>query len=292
MSNEINIDEINTLKEKINYYRDKKFNDDKSRYGITIGIHAPARKGKTLTSVALATWYLIDNPYIKGIISNVNLDLSSLGLQDMVYPLTDLKKISLDEYMDFIILTDEFRSIIDSRMSSSYANMFVTNILRDTGKSRQIHLLTDQEGSSIDKRVRRNTDLVLVPEVYREKDICIVKMFENYDQYFMVDAYRKVPEWKVEFSFRISEWGKYYDTFQKIPAYYLTWEPSEYGERFLGWIDKTGYGEHPDFMIKTATLTLWKEETGEFISDSQKSALLEWLKYNTELPMYGRTKKP
>ena len=281
---------INIIKEKIEGFRDAKFEDDKDRYGITIGIHSPARTGKTLTAVTLSVWWLLDNPFIKGIISNVGLNLKPLNLQDKVKPLSDIKKISGDEYLDYIILTDEFRSIIDSRMSSSFRNMFVSNILRDTGKSRQIHILTDQEGSSIDKRVRRNTDLVLVPRVDRKKDVCIVKMFDSYEQYFLVDAYREINEWKIQFQFKISDWGIYYDTFQKIPVTLITWEPPEYGERFISWTEKTGYDNHPDFFVKTATLNLWKEETGEYISDSQKTALMEWLRYNTDLPMSGRTK--
>lgn len=281
---------INEIKDKIEGFRDAKFEDDKDRYGITIGIHSPARTGKTLTAVTLGVWWLLDNPFIQGIISNVGLNLNSLGLQDKVKPLTDIKKISGDEYLNYIILTDEFRSIIDSRMSSSFRNMFVSNILRDTGKSRQIHILTDQEASSIDKRVRRNTDLILVPKVDRKKDICTVKMFDSYNQYFTVDAYREINDWKVQFQYKISEWGKYYDTFQKIPPTFITWEPPEYGERFIDWATETGYMEHPDFLVKTATLNLWKEETGEYINDSQKTALMEWLRYNTELPMTGRTK--
>ena len=38
-----------------------------TRYGITIGIHSPARTGKSLTAVMLAVWYATRLKDIKGI---------------------------------------------------------------------------------------------------------------------------------------------------------------------------------------------------------------------------------
>lgn len=279
------------LQEKIDEVSEAKSHSGVKRYGITIGIHNGARTGKTLTSVMLALWYAMNIPEIQGILSNVHLkNLDRIGLEGKFRPITDLKSIGADEYKNFILLTDEFRSIIDSRMSGSFKNLFISNILRDTGKMKQIHILTDQDANAIERRVRINTDLVLYPQVNPKDATCTVKIFDGYDQFYYIRGFDRIDEWEIEFKYNIMDWVDYYDTEQKIDEYYLTFEPQEYANKFIEWINGTGYSKHRDFVIKTSTLTLWKEETGEFISDSQKSALMEWLRYNTKYPMTGRKK--
>lgn len=280
------------LDEQINRVKTAKYGDYEKRYGVTIGIHNGARTGKTLTAVMLSLYYMLKIKSLKGILSNVFFqNLDELGLDGVYHPLTDIKKISGDEYKDYIIVTDEFRSIIDSRMSGSFKNLFISNILRDTGKFRQIHLLTDQDANAIDRRVRVNTDIVLHPQVNLKSKLCRVKIFEGYDNYYYCRAYGMITEWDIWFEFPIMDYARFYDTEQKIGEYYLTFKPDEYAEQFLTWIRKHEYDKHPDFTIKNATVNLWKETEGIYINDTQKSALLEWLLYNCGYPVYGRREK-
>jgi hypothetical protein len=265
----------------------------KHRYGFTIGIHSPARTGKTLTSVMIALSILIRWKMIKGIITNINLfNLDKLEVNKPVIPLENIKMIKEEEYKNYIILTDEFKRIIDSRMSSSFANMFISNLLSDTGKQSQIHLLTDQNASAIDKRVRGNTDLILYPLVNLKTGLCVVKYFDMpnpYYTFFLEEAYSRLHSWKKQFKFEFEPYYDYYDTEQKIDEYYLEFTPKEHGELFIQYLEEKKYINHPDFKIKQATISLWKQEKGIRITSEQKSGLMEWLLYNTDLNITGRT---
>jgi hypothetical protein len=110
---------------------DEQNTQSEREYGRTIGIHAPKRKGKTLTMVMLMMHYLESLSYIKGVVSNLNLTLPP-PYDRVCKPITDLKRIS--DYSSYILALDELRNIIDSRMSSSFKNIFISNILKDTGK--------------------------------------------------------------------------------------------------------------------------------------------------------------
>jgi len=242
----------------------------------------------------LTIWYLqYLGERIKGVLSNVKLEnLDLIGMEGKYKPLTDLKNIN--NYKGYILLTDEFRSIIDSRMSSSFKNLFISNLLRDTGKFKQIHILTDQDENAIDRRIRRNTDVVLHPTVNINDMTCTVKIFESYNQYYLIRGYDQINSWNIEFTYPIMDYAIFYDTEQKIEEYYISFEPREYYKHFRDWLVDTGYINHPDFMVKKSTLQLWKEENpdiGTFISGSQLSALLEYIKYNSDLPVYGRKKE-
>lgn len=261
-----------------------------TRYGITIAIHNGARKGKTLTAVALTLYYLFKFKDIKGVLSNVKL----YDIPKPYIPLADMKQISDRDFENYIILTDEFRSIIDSRMSSSYKNLFISNILRDTGKFKQIHILTDQDANSIDRRVRGNTDYVLHPTINLDTLICNVKVFGNpeqnesaYDTYYRARAYGLIDSWVDEFEYDMLPIFDHYNTGEKIEEYYITFTPEEYADEFIKWFKDKEYDKHNAFKIKKSTLVLWKQTEGVYISSEQMSALIEWLTYNTDYPIYG-----
>lgn len=260
------------------------------RYGVTIGIHSGARTGKTLTAVMLTLWYLENISDIKGVLSNVIFkNLDKVGMDNKYRPLKDLKKLA--DYKSWIILTDEFRDIIDSRMGTSFKNIFISNILRDTGKFRQIHILTDQDANSIDRRIRVNTDAVLSPRINLREGYCRVYMFPNYDSYYTARGYGMIEESPNFFDYEIQPFFKFFDTEQKIDIYKLRFEPSEYCEMFDEWLTESNYLNHPDFMITNATLKLWKEEKDIEITSSQLSALREYIKYNRDYPIYGKSKQ-
>jgi len=262
----------------------------KTPYGITIGIHNKHRSGKTLTAIYLIILYLIDREYVKGIISNVHLkNLDSLGYGDYYKPLQDIKNIKQEEYKNYILFTDEIRRLVDSRMSPSFKNRFISNLLADTGKFKQIHIYTDQEYGAVDKRIKVNVDAVLYPIIDLRKDRVVVYSFENYRQFELAmweDGF--LQKWDAKFSFTASKFYDYYDTEQPIDDYRLTFTPKEYAVIFFDWLKDTGYEEHTDFKLTGRTINLWKQETGEYINSEQQSALLEWMKYNTDFKMSGR----
>ena len=57
---------------------DNQNRDFERQFGRTIGIHNRKRTGKTLSAVMLALLYLDILPYIKGVITNINLKFESL----------------------------------------------------------------------------------------------------------------------------------------------------------------------------------------------------------------------
>lgn len=248
-------------------------------YGRTIGIHSPARTGKTLLAVFLIIYYLERLDYLKGVISNVVLNLESIGRYNDYIPLKNIKNIKKEEYKNYIILTDEFRRLIDARMSGSFKNRFISNLLADTGKFRQVHILTDQEASSVDKRIRRNADAVLVPNVNFNSGLCKVVTLPNYDSYFRLDAYGLLDSYddpKTEFSFEFRKYYRFYDTEQPIDDYIITFEPEDYLEMLLDWMRLKGYDKR-EIPISKGLLTLWKEQIGVDITVEQLSALMIYI---------------
>jgi len=249
---------------------------EESQYGRTLGIHSPKRTGKTLLGVALIIYYLETLDYVKGVISNVVLNLERIGRYNDYIPLKNIKNIKREEYKNYILFTDEFRRLIDSRMSSSFKNRFISNILSDTGKFKQIHILTDQEASSIDKRIRVNADAVLRPDVNFKTGLCTVTIAPNYRTYFEMDAY---DVWGTKvlpfFKFPFREYYDLFDTEQKIDEYVLTFEPKDFTDMFIEWMHDKTYDKRKDIVINKAMLTLWKEEKGISITQTQLSALLQ-----------------
>jgi len=272
---------------------DKRF--DEYHEGITIAIHNKKRSGKTITCIKLALHYLSELDWIKGVITNVRMNFDMIeGLEKKVLPLENIKYISGDEWRWYLLVTDEFRRICDSRMSSSFKNRFISTLLADTGKLGQIHLLTDQDWHAVDRRVRLNVDYILFPRIIRKEKtkLCEVSIFDGYKQFRSVLSFPEVfEEWEDRFYYPIEPYYQFYDTTQHIEDYIIKFEPEEYSEKFHKWLDKTKYIEHPDFKLKIATLKLWKRETGEYISNEEISGLMEWLRYNTDLPMKGRSKQ-
>lgn len=252
---------------------------EEGQFGRTIGIHSPARTGKTLLAVFLTIYYLERLDYLKGVISNVVLNLEKIGRFNDYIPLKNIKNIKKEEYKNYIILTDEFRRLIDARMSGSFKNRFISNILADTGKFRQIHLLTDQEASSIDKRIRRNADAVLVPNVNFRTGMCKVINLPNYDTYFRMDAYGSLDNYNnpdAEFEFEFRKYYGFFDTEQPIEDYVITFEPEDYMDLLLEWMKSKNYDKR-EIPISKGLLILWKEQAGIDITSEQLSALMVYM---------------
>lgn len=262
----------------------KEFSVHPQQYGKTIGIHSPARTGKTLTMVFLILYYMeLLGDWIKGVMSNVTLHI------DEYKPLTDIKMISRDEYKNYIIATDEFRGLCDSRMSGSFKNLFISNILRDTGKFKQVHILTDQDSHAIDRRIRVNADAVLKPQVDRDTGMVTVKVCPNYKTFFYVEGMDLWNEWNTEFYIEdYPSLFKYYDTEQKLDDYVLTFTPEDFFNDFMGWFEKKGYDKQDDIPITSATLKYWKQDEGVPITTEQITALMEHMVRESDLNIKKR----
>ena len=262
----------------------KEFEVHEQQYGKTIAIHSPKRTGKTLTMVFLILHYMdLLGDWIKGVIGNVDVYV------DGFRPMTDIKMISNDEYKNYIIATDEFRGLCDSRMSSSFKNLFISNILRDTGKFKQIHILTDQDSHSIDRRIRVNADAVLKPQVDRNTGLCTVKVCPNYRTFFYLEGMDLWDEWDSEFYIEdYPSLFKYYNTEQKLADYVLTFTPEDFYEDFIKWFEEKEYDEQENIPVTSATLKYWKQDVGVPITTEQITALLEYMLRESDLNVKKR----
>jgi hypothetical protein len=284
----IEVTPIDSIINDILYGRRKE--DKNKRYGITIAIHSGARTGKSLTAVALIVGLLLRWTEIKGVITNSRrLFLDKLPVKKEYKHLEDINIIKQEEFMGYLIYTDEFRRLCDARMSTTYKNLLISNLLADTGKLSQIHVLTDQDSMGVDKRVRVNVDIIMIPEMNLKTGICKVRYFESYWDYWNTYSHPlKLKLWDKYFMYEFEPYYKYYDTEEKIGEFYLKFEAEDYFKSFNEWIHETGYIKHPSFKIKNSTLDLWEESTNIYISQKQKRALMEWMLYNTEYSIKGR----
>jgi hypothetical protein len=262
----------------------KEFDVHEQQYGKTIGIHSPKRTGKTLTMVFLIVYYMdLLGDWVKGVISNLDLYM------DNYIPLIDIKMIGRDEYKNYIIATDEFRGLCDSRMSGAFKNLFISNILRDTGKFKQIHILTDQDSHAIDRRIRVNADAVLRPLVDRDTGVCTVKVCPNYRTYFYIEGMDLWDEWDSEFYIEdYPSLFKYYNTEQKLADYVLTFTPEDFYVDFMKWFEEKEYHKQDDIPITSATLKYWKQDSGAPITTEQITALLEYMLRESDLNVKKR----
>jgi hypothetical protein len=249
-----------------------------TQFGRYIGIHNRARSGKTLTAIWAICYYLQRLNYIKGVISNVILNLKPIGLQDKYVPFKNIKMLKKYEYKNYIVFIDEFRRFCDARMSTSFKNIFISNIIADAGKFKQICILTDQDASAVDKRIRGNVNAVLRPEVNFKTGYCNVIIAPSYNSYFLNDGYDSWGKGILpSFKFPFREYYDLFDTEQKIDEYLLTFEPKDYADEFIEWMQKKGYDKIENVVINKPMLTLWKEENGVSITQMQLSALLQYM---------------
>lgn len=259
------------------------------QFGKIIGIHAPKRKGKTLTKIMCVNYFLDALPYMKGVICNINLTMPEPYTNKYI-PMKDIKMMGMDEYRKHIIAVDELGHMMDSRMSTSFRNMFVSNLVADTGKFEQIFVYTAQDANQIDRRIRNNVDRIFRPSINFQTGLMTVKVIENYQTYFKIDAFDDWNSYDIEFYFPFRQYYSWYNTKEKVEEYIITFEPSDYLELFMKWWEEKGYHEQ-GIMITKATLDLWKETNPIQINKGQISALMEHMLRETDLPMYSRRRK-
>jgi len=85
----------------------------------------------------------------------------------------------IDDIHSGIFLADELWLWLDSRVSSSKRNRFVSAILAKSRKRDLDILYTSQSFSQVDKRVRKITDFVAVPSHNEASHRCTIRIYTN-----------------------------------------------------------------------------------------------------------------
>lgn len=188
---------------------------------VLIAIVGGLGSGKTLCLTYMGLKY-----YSQGFQLYSNYDIKNpttgLPLSDYIQSDTDLERVK-----DGYFLADELWNWCDSRMSSASANRFISGLLLKSRKRGFSLVYTTQSMGQIDKRVRDNTDFIIVPcinLVYGGKKIKIqqsllepvsLKPFWEYSQVqaFVFSANEVLLD---EFEFRAADIGQFYNTNEEI----------------------------------------------------------------------------
>jgi len=243
------------------------------KYGETFAIHNPKRFGKTLTAVFIIIRRLRTEPDIAGVVSNIWLNLKSIGMQHKYHFLEDIETIKKLKGK-YILFIDEIRRYVDSRMSISLKNRFISNLLADLGKQRVDFYYTDQDALAADKRIRLNVDYVLAPFYAPHSKWCSVYIFDSIQR--MIDFLEfgmGRPLWR--YAFYAPPYFKYFDTEQKIEDYMARFKVEEYVNQYLRWKSKNGY---EDAKTDYQMLNLWCATEGISLSATEKSAMLKFMR--------------
>jgi hypothetical protein len=184
------------------------------------GIVGGLGSGKTATLTFMGLMY-----HAQGfkLYSNYNISFGGSPLSECVYSNDDLDRVK-----DGYFLGDELWSWVDSRMSSSHANKFVSNILLRSRKRGFNLIYTAQNFHQIDKRIRDITDYIILPVSFIRKDDMDIKIRQSilkpislkpYLPYtfigaFVLDAdFERVVD---TFTFKLEPITKIYDTSEEV----------------------------------------------------------------------------
>lgn len=239
-------------------------------YGDITAIVGPKRCGKSLTATALIKRWLEVRRYRK-VLSNMFFDFSSVGLENKFMALDDVDEIKKLKGRN-VLFIDEMRRFVDSRMSSSMKNRLISNLLADTGKQKIDFIYTDQDYWAVDKRVRLNVDMILVPFYDILTGICYVRAFNSEAQYEDItfrDVMSSVP---ICFQFRGRPFFKFFNTEQKIEDYYLKFKPDNFLYDYLEWAKKQEIKKNRLKWIK-----LWNSLTGIGLGSDECSSLFNYI---------------
>ena len=255
-------------------------------FGDTIAIHGPKRTGKTLLAIFIIIERLKESlslygDYIEKVLTNVELDLTSLGLQDKYEAFTDIEQIR--NFVNGIIFLDETRRLADSYLSQSQQSRFTSNLLADTGKQKDDFYYTDQSPTGPPIRIRTNIDYVLAPQydpydtrwvANGEPGSVKVYVFDSLNAYnmFFNPFIPGQPMGKpiFQFAFYAPPFFKFYKTGQKIEDWHFKFKPDPLIEQFIDWRSKTW----PSAPYGKKLIRLWDTVTGQDLSSPEREAIL------------------
>lgn len=254
-------------------------------FGDTIAIHGPKRTGKTLLTVFIIVERLKESlevygDYIDAVLTNISLDLSSIGMQDKYVPFTDIEQVK--ELRNGILFIDEIRRLADSYMTQSQQSRLTSNLLADTGKQVDDFYYTDQSMNGPPNRIRVNVDYVMSP-VYDPYTTWVqggppgvvkVYVFDSLNSFnlFFNPQFPGMPMSKpiYQFAFYAPPFFKFYNTGQKIEDYRFKFHTGPYIEQFIDWRAKTW----PNTPYSKKLLKLWNTEQGKDLSTDEREAVL------------------
>lgn len=122
--------------------------------------------GKTLTMVKDGYNYYKDGWLV---LRNFNAKFGVKVSNDL------LRKLSRDSPIrNCVIMIDELQILYDARRSSSKTNVNVSNFIQQIRKRNIILLGTTQYTATVEKRIRENSDVVVLPNYIKSLKVCEV----------------------------------------------------------------------------------------------------------------------
>lgn len=245
-------------------------------YGECVAIHAPARMGKTLTAVKICIQRLMDNPAIELLVSNVPLDLSSIGMQHKFRYFNDvdiLREVPPKGQVR-IVFIDEMRRLTDSRMSAGQKNRLISNLFADAYKQRTDLIYTDQDAFAVDKRVRLNVNYVSYPMFDERTQWCMLYWFKS------LSAMDEFVNWGIgtpfyQYGFWAPTFYEFFDTEFHVKDFHMKFHPERFVEDFLEWRQKKGY---EDRKVNLAMIRYWDKTEAVGFDPSERDVFLAHLK--------------
>ena len=135
---------------------------------------------------------------------------------------------ALSEIKQSIILIDELQRYVDSYMSKSQSNLFISNIIADMGKQGCDFYYTNQHHNAAPTRVRTNISFVVYPQYNEVTGWVHVYCFHSITQYLYMNPF-------FYFGFYAPDYWDYYDTRYKVEDYVLKFRPQPFIKHFLRW---------------------------------------------------------
>lgn len=223
-----------------------------------INIIGDVRTGKTLLMTALAVDTYLAEPGNITVYHNYDL---ALDKAIKIAP-EDLFRIRRDG-KQHLVLIDEAYAWLESRVSShSETNQYLSYILFQSGKDDTTFILTEQLLSTIDKRFRKMSNVIIEAQADPEGFIYTFMLpnLESFAQYYVRRE-------------EMEPYYKYYGTFTKI-------QPIDDDMMIRVVSDKTKLGPEIDAIINE----LYKISPGGWT----KGAIDAWLLKHRYAPAYGR----
>jgi len=145
---------------------------------MLIAIIGDLGSGKTLTLTFFALMYYVSN---RTVYANYHLAFPHVYV-------SDINMLNEIRYGGFF--GDELWLWIDSRASSSARNRFVSMILAKSRKRKLDIFYTTQIFRQIDLRIRRLTDIIIIPNFDRTTNVCKVEVFNKAGERIKRFSYR------------------------------------------------------------------------------------------------------
>jgi len=184
---------------------------------------------------------------------------------------------ALSEIRGEIIQIDELQRYIDSYMSRSQSNLFISNIIADFGKQGNDFYYTNQHHNAAPTRVRTNISFVALPQYDETNGWCTVYLFQSIPKFLWMEPF-------FYFGFYAPNYWDYYDTRYKVEDYVFKFKSDPFIRDFILWCKSARKISKLDvFDMKTKklrdTLKLWDASEGKELSSGEVSLIMTDMEY-------------